>query len=292
VLLDIFNFSAVYAPTAEIGGFVMDEGVKEECKRYVAVPRMHWGSKSGNVKGGSESDRARSTDERSSVSSTTSQHSSTYSSHSAHVQPSDVDTSLPSSDPDPFTHETLITLYTSLRQGLTLRNWVLDNLPLLAGIDIRRLITFGIIKGFLYRVHRYAVATSLNLPPAPPTSLQSGIPTPTTATSSNHAHKDSDTSTLKGHTQPQSIIPNHLHHKPSLASTTNLFSPGAIAERKMEDLTRLDSLVSDGPEGGLPLVKFLDGMHCFDEICTELGMNEKAVEGKIKGVGEVQVFSR
>jgi hypothetical protein len=242
---------------------------------------MHWGSRSGNVKLSLESGYALSADERSSISS---QHSSTT--QTSHTHPSD--STFHTSDPHPITHETLITLYTSLRQGLTLRTWVLDNLALLAGIDIRRLITFGIIKGFLYRVHRYAIATSLNLPPAPPTSLQSAPP----STASNHAHKDSDTSTLRGHTQPHSQLPNHLHHKPSLASTTNLFTPGAIAERRADEVTRLDSLVSDGVESGLPLVKFLDGMHCFDEICTELGMSEKAVEGKIRGVGEVQVFSR
>lgn len=50
--------------------------------------------------------------------------------------------------------------------------------------------------------------------------------------------------------------------------------------------------MSEGAEGGLPLVRFLDGMHCFDEICTELEMSEGAVEAKIRGVGEVQIFGR
>ncbi|KAF2681145.1 nitrogen permease regulator 2 [Lentithecium fluviatile CBS 122367] len=310
VLLDIFSFGAVYAPTAEIGGFIVDEGVKEECMRYVAVPRIRWGSNSNRgAKLGSESDRGRGGgggggDERSSsISSSTSQHSETYTSASGFPAATDADPA--PSDSHPLTHDTLITLYTSLRQGLTLRNWVLDNLPLLSGIDIRRLITFGVIKGFLYRVHKYAIATSLNLPPAPPTSLQSGAQS---TVGGGHAYRDSDTSTIRGHLNTSHITQQHtnanhhtnasgLHHKPSLASTTthtttNLFSPGAIAERQAEEVTRLDSLVSDGVEGGLPLVKFLDGMHCFDEICTELGMSEKAVEGKIRGVGEVQVFSR
>ena len=49
----------------------------------------------------------------------------------------------------------------------------------------------------------------------------------------------------------------------------------------------MDELVSDRErESGLPLVRFLDGMHCFDEICSELSLPEKVVEGKIRGVGE------
>ena len=48
--------------------------------------------------------------------------------------------------------------------------------------------------------------------------------------------------------------------------------------------------VASGEEASL--VRFLDGMHCFDEICTVVGAGEKVVEGRVRGVGEVQVFSK
>lgn len=289
VLLDIFSFGAVYAPTAEIGGFVVDESVKEECARYVRVPRMRIGSikpKLGSV----ESERSRGgTDERSSISS-----SSRSQLHSEHTTPSDrapapdfsttsVSWSVRDADSDDeesnaISHMTLITLYTSLRQGLTLKNWVLENVELLGGIDVRRLITFGIIKGFLYRVHKYAIATSTSLPPAPPASLQS------VSTSAAVNHNDvSDQATIRG---------GHLARIPSLVAPTANAFPHPAGERRAEEMVRLNSLVSEEREQGLPLVRFLDGMHCFDEICTELGMSERVVEGKIRGVGEVQVFSR
>ena len=51
----------------------------------------------------------------------------------------------------------LVQLYASLKQGQTLKNWCLEHNVLLAGIDVRRFITFGVIKGFLYRVHKYAL---------------------------------------------------------------------------------------------------------------------------------------
>ena len=33
----------------------------------------------------------------------------------------------------------------------------------------------------------------------------------------------------------------------------------------------------------LPLTRYVDGLHCLDEVCTELGMSEKKVLEKMKG---------
>jgi len=287
VLLDIFSFSAVYAPSAEIGGFVVDEALRDECARYVRVPRVRWGSSASRL--GSETEKMTREDrERLSISSATSQQSDALSATDTQAT-----ATLPDdNEKEDIPHETLITLYTSLHQGLTLRNWVLENLDLLSSIDVRRLITFGVIKGFLYRVHKYAIATSTSLPPAPPTSLQSqSVPASTAPSTHGHA---SDTSTIRGaaglHTT--SHLPAHLHHKPSLASTTSLFVPGGVSERRIEEMNRLEELRAKDSDLGLPLLRFLDGMHCFDEMCTELGMPERMVEGKVKGAGEVQIFSR
>ncbi|KAF3036621.1 Nitrogen permease regulator 2 [Didymella keratinophila] len=205
VLLDIFSFSAIYAPTAEIGGFIADDDVKEECMRYVRTPKLRVGSAASKTTvGRSESERNR--DDRSSISSSASQHSETASS-TIHISDYDAEEQQ-HNDADEWhiEYETLITLYTSLRQGLTLKSWVLDNLDLLSGIDIRRFITFGIIKGFLYRVHKYAYATSTALPPAPPTSLQ------TSAAPSTANMRDSDTTTIRA-----SIV----LHTPTIDSLNN-----------------------------------------------------------------------
>jgi hypothetical protein len=214
VLLDIFSFGAIYAPTAEIGGFVVDADVKEECMRYVSVPRMQPGSTSKTKRMDSESTE-RSREERGSLNSSSSLHSTTIRST---LKASGFDEHIASQkkeekeDKDTWqtSHETLITLYTSLRHGLTLKNWVLENLDLLVGIDVRRFITFGIIKGFLYRVHKYAIATSTAMPPAPPTSLQ------TSAATSTANPRDSDTATIRGdarvHHSSQPHIQSHSHH--------------------------------------------------------------------------------
>jgi hypothetical protein len=260
VLLDVFSFGAIYAPTAEIGGFVIDDDVKEECARYIRVPRLRIGSDAKTIRLGS--DTADST-----ASSTTSHDNDATPSSTPVPKPS---TANDSSDTDewhiPYT--TLIHLYTSLRQGLTLKNWVLQNLDALQGIDVRRFITFGIIKGFLYRVHKYAIATTTALPPAPPTSL---------ATSTVFE----DGGTVRGHNP--SVSHAHAQH-PSFS----LHRPSGAGQQKQDVDVDGDGLhTGEGErENALPLLKFLDGMHCFDEMCTELGLSEKVVEGKVRGMGE------
>lgn len=48
-------------------------------------------------------------------------------------------------------------LYCSLSQGVPLRKWCIENYARLRGIDVRRFIGFGIVKGIVYRVHKYPV---------------------------------------------------------------------------------------------------------------------------------------
>lgn len=97
IIVDIFQFSGIYACTAEIPSLVSDTSLQEECASYVTQgPRI------------------------------------------------------------PFPK--LLQLYTSLSQGLTLKKWCIENAGRLNGVDVRRFISFGVVKGFLYRSHRYPVA--------------------------------------------------------------------------------------------------------------------------------------
>lgn len=99
-MVDLFQFSAIYACTAEIPVLVSDTSLQEECQLYV--------SSSG-----------------------------------------------PLGPKMPFPQ--LLQLYTSLTQGLTLKKWCIENAVRLGGVDVRRFISFGVVKGFLYRSHRYPV---------------------------------------------------------------------------------------------------------------------------------------
>ena len=109
---------------------------------------------------------------------------------------------------------------------------------MLLGLDIRRFITFGVIRGFLYRVHKYAVKTSGGAVDSGPNGRRRG------------------------------------------GSGLLLAGPGAA------------SATGSTKTEGMSLMKFLDGMHCFDEICTELQMGEKEILAQLKAYGDVQIIHK
>ncbi|MCJ1394168.1 Nitrogen permease regulator 2 [Xylographa bjoerkii] len=175
ILLDIFSFGASYAPTAEIGAFVGDPEVQEECRRYILLPDtgLQPEAATGMAVGIEALDGTK-----------------------------------------------LVEMYCSLRQGLSVKSWCLEHADEVRVIDIRRFITFGVIRGFLYRVHKYAIATG----PA---------------------------STLR-----------------------------PAREKKGRK------------KGHAELERYLDGNHCFDEICTELMISERDLLGELKGMGDVQIIQK
>ncbi|KAK5101984.1 Nitrogen permease regulator 2 [Lithohypha guttulata] len=145
LLLDIFSFNAIYAPTAEFTGMIAtDLEMQAECARYVNTafePARLENLTTGTDVAGSF--------KASSIAAT--------------------NTAITDNDFWPLTARgdvadgvSIVQLYACLRQGLTVREWFLQNSNMLANIDIRRFVTFGIIKGFLYRVHRYAVQTNFS----------------------------------------------------------------------------------------------------------------------------------
>lgn len=179
LLLDIFQFSAIYAPTADIACLFSDPAMQDECARYVST--------SG----------------------------------------------------DAIKRDDILRLYANLRQGTTLKSWCMDNRTYLGGVDVRRFISFGVIKGIIYRVHRYAVSELSN-------SSTGNVNAPR-----RHRHK---ASTVK----PEHQGPNDR-----------------ASEKKQLDLER-----------------YLDGMHCFDEICTALQSSEKTLIARLKNSGDTQILHR
>ncbi|RMZ87680.1 hypothetical protein DV736_g5093, partial [Chaetothyriales sp. CBS 134916] len=127
ILLDIFNFSAIYAPTSLFRQtIVKDESMQRECARYV------------NIKYAEAREEAVALDERRG--------------QEEYIWPL-------TTKGQAIDGVTIVQLFANLRQGLTVREWYAMNADLLVNVDVRRFITFGVIKGFLYRVHRYAIKT-------------------------------------------------------------------------------------------------------------------------------------
>lgn len=130
----------------------------------------------------------------------------------------------------------LVELYLSLRQGQSIKAWCIEHAEMASKMDVRRFITFGVIKGFLYRVHKYAFATSKRR--------------------------------AKGLNRE-----NFKHAKRKEADGKGQ----RIEEHETEDMK---------------LEKYLDGTHCFDEICTDLMISEKELLGRLKAWGDVQILCR
>ncbi|KAL8918724.1 MAG: hypothetical protein Q9172_005294 [Xanthocarpia lactea] len=132
----------------------------------------------------------------------------------------------------------LMELYLKLRQGQTVKTFYIENVETMDKIDVRRFITFGVIKGFLYRAHRYAITTS-------------------------------QTSRRK------------REHRTKSKQKTNI----STAVLFQADDTDTDPHMVE-------LEKFLDGTHCFDEICTELMISEQELMSRLKAFRDVQIICR
>lgn len=184
LLLDVFQFGAIYAPTAEIAGFVEDTEVQAECARYVALPDEEGGD-------------AGVMDDRKDVG-----------------------------------ERGFVELYLALRQGLTVKAWYAEYEAELVGVDVRRFITFGVIKGFLYRVHKYAISLS-------------------------------------------AVKQVKMMNKKRGLSDKGMW-------KKKEKSGEVEK----------ELGEFLDGSHCFDEICTEFMISERELMSRLKTWGDVQIIHR
>lgn len=207
LLLDVFSFGAIYAPTAEVAAFVESGEVQVECGRYVALNHgegddfeMEKKKKKGEQ--GSEDEKTTTT----------------------------------------LSGTQLAELYLSLRQGCSVKTWCMEHADVVGRIDVRRFITFGVIKGFLYRVHKYALAST------------------------------------------------SIHHKSGSKRLTkaNFNRSKQLKEKEKEKVGGEVEVEVENVDLG----KYLDGTHCFDEICTDLMISEKELTARLKAWGDVQIICR
>lgn len=223
-LLDVFSFSAIYAPTTEITDFVDNKEMQAECARYVAIPN-HGSSENGQSLSSIQGPQ-------------------------------------------------LAELYFALKQGQSVKSFYMEHATALAGIDIRRFITFGVIKGFLYRVQKYALAMNSRA------AHRSGKGGKVRNQQQHLQQWKRNTGSRLEDRDAAAALPAG----PSSWMPPSSMSGGANATNEAEQ----------GPPEDLKacLEKYLDGTHCFDEICTELMVSEKEVVAVLKEMGDVQIIHR
>ncbi|KAJ5085995.1 Nitrogen permease regulator [Penicillium argentinense] len=316
-ILDIFSFGAIYAPTAQFSTTISsDEAMQLECARYVntrfaphspigpntplpAVPAAGSGGSGGGVGvlAGSLTEPPASLsrdesrfdaeeiwpllgepDDSDSDDAAKAVHSST--SADAHVSP-------PGQGPRVVDGVGIVELYASLKQGQSVKQWYSTHYRELANIDIRRFITFGVIKGFLYRVHKYACATGQPAPPARSSSMlqiHSGTGPSSRATTGNNTPysassvaEDAPISTRGDASRERS---GSFH-----GGSRNGFGNGGTSSGLFE--------YEEDEIDDRKLSKYLDGTHCFDQICTELEISERELTARLKRYpGEVLILHR
>lgn len=212
LLLDIFSFTNIYAPTADFTSLIpTNQDMQKECARYVNI-RGAKGSEEA-ILDGSFSRSIKQTNS---------------------LETDDEETWPQTARGAVVDGVAIAQLFAAMRQGLTVREWYAQNADQLANIDLRRFVTFGVIKGFLYRVHRYAFRTG-------------------------RAH----------------------HH------AGNAFGDAGGVNAKYDE----EEATAEFERRVLP---FLDGTHCFDEICTELEISERELTERLKAgeAGEVIIICR
>lgn len=128
LLLDIFFFGSCYAPRSGVHDFVANVGgIVDECANYVCIGP---GAAAGNGNSTSSTN----------VSGQAQQHQQQHR----------------------VSNYLLIKLMTTFCVGKTVSEWLKGHMDagfeVLRYIDVRRLVQFGVIKGCLYRVHKYVVS--------------------------------------------------------------------------------------------------------------------------------------
>lgn len=148
LLLDMFFFSACYAPRPAIHDFIANrDGLVDECASYVCI-------------GGIAPNDAVSASENTSASTAagvvSSKVAGTTSSRSTTLASGSVLSS------QRVSNYQLIKLMTTFCVGRSVMEWIKlhtdGGFPVLNLIDVRRLVQFGVIKGLLYRLQKYVVS--------------------------------------------------------------------------------------------------------------------------------------
>ncbi|KAF9115700.1 Nitrogen permease regulator 2 [Mortierella sp. AM989] len=168
----------------------------------------------------------------------------------------------------------IFSLYCSLQYGVVLQDWIEQNQIADYNIDVRRFISFGVIKGFLYRVHKYpildyydpAMVAASNTKP-----LADGQQSTVTTVLSNATPVNtSRPGTPSALTQVQKKA-----YGDSLAPTDqNVHHPNLANNQPTNESSSMNSSFTIPPA----LKRMLNGEHHYDELCTMFGCSVKELD--------------
>ncbi|KAG7691406.1 hypothetical protein KL930_005294 [Ogataea haglerorum] len=277
-VLDVFQFSNCYAPTSEICNFLRDPMMASECQGYVIsstgtfdnlpLQRGHDVASNADMENSSTHSSLLG-NERSQMheSQSFSPKTNSYPNHKSAQKTTFVP--LPSK-------ATLFFLYRSMNQNLTLRQWYSENSKLLTHIDIRRFVTFGVLRGIIYRVRTYPVSSKFS----------TSIDLDTTYTNYNdgaHPKKPNYNVSVLPVTNNIGKVSNGLDNDDKLIEA-------AESNDKFLDLTGLKSERLKKQQE-MKLSRLLKKCRDFDMICTDMNIPKKEVVEILTRMGDWSVIN-
>ena len=208
----------------------------------------------------------------------------------------------------PPTGTHILNLYTTLThppQPLHTSLLANDHLLTNTNIDIRRLITYGILKGFLRRVHKYALLVAA---PSGSTSQVklSGSGSGLANSGSKDAAREFERAWRKAAlssgwaTPPFEVGSLGVENAEEESGTPSpeKKGKGSLIGAEKDDREGDEhggGKVNEVDEEEEKLRGFLDGKHCLDEICVAMRMSERKLLDKLRSGrlgGEVVVFCK
>lgn len=161
----------------------------------------------------------------------------------------------------------LCRLFTSLVTGRNLKEWIKMHLDqgfeILNFVDVRRFIHYGLVKGLVYRVHKYAIS---------------------------HQHLLQKATAIPSHSFPPSTIAGL-----SSPATPGAGSPsGATARTPSQGHGHGHAADTPLSPKDHPLYKYTDGCHPFDQITTEKNMGDPKVMDSLRkwSKGDLEIMYR
>ncbi|SCV13176.1 related to Nitrogen permease regulator 2 [Nakaseomyces glabratus] len=151
VLTDIFEFSNVYAPTSSLRLFLLDPNMATECQSYVMLPiNSKMNDLSLYSHHGKHSAFNGDTGSRNNSVST-----SLYSFNGNDSRPQSSSSSVDQSQTNFYKNK-------KQSESITLKEWYMQNHKIIRDnrIDVRRFITFGVLRRIIYRCETYPVINS------------------------------------------------------------------------------------------------------------------------------------
>ncbi|GAW11371.1 hypothetical protein ANO14919_007150 [Xylariales sp. No.14919] len=295
LLLDMFFFGSCYALRPGVHDFVSNRAnLVDECAAYVSisppsnVENMTSSTASLNISGMSSNRHHSAADP-----STTPR---------PHVEiPSRPTTSSTISlSSTKVSYYQLIKLMTTFCVGRSVMEWVRlhqeAGFDVLRHVDVRRLVQFGVIKGFLYRVHKYAVSKSYLSLLA--TGRRPGVELARSTNKDKGKGKEAKSPDDDG---LEMKISRRRLNRLTVQDDENEEDEGDDdreddddEEEEEEDDDNGNAYAYDAGKTRRKMQRYVDGRHSFDQIITEQNLTDAEIMRKLKSFdpGDVAILYR